>query len=97
MVDDAIRDDPTLMAVRGHYHCPMWGEQSHWWCERPDGSIYDPSARQFPFGGRIGEYVKFDGIIPCANCGKEMLEEKAMTYGNYGFCSAECAMRFVGL
>ena len=95
-VDAAILADPTLKAVRGHYHCPFWGEQAHWWCVTPDGTIVDPTAKQFPSKG-LGEYVEFSGILPCAECGKEVLEEEAQFYGNYGFCSYRCTMRFVGL
>lgn len=97
MVDEAVANDPTLRAVRGHYHCPMWGEQPHWWCERPDGTIFDPSAKQFPFGGKIGEYIEFNGMVVCAECGVEVPEDEARIEGNYGFCSTRCAMRFVGL
>lgn len=97
MVDAAVLDDQTLRAVRGHYHCPLWGEQPHWWCVRSDGSIYDPSAEQFPFGGAVGEYVEFNGRVACANCGKEIAEDDADIEGNYAFCSYECHGRFVGV
>ena len=95
-VDEAVELDPSLKAVRGYYHCPLWGKQQHWWCVRGDGSIYDPTVKQFPSGG-IGEYEEFNGIITCAECGKEVREEMATFDGRYGFCSTACNMRFVGL
>lgn len=94
--EQAVKDDPTLRLVRGHYHCPMWGEQAHWWTVRPDGTIHDPSKRQFPSGG-VGEYVEFDGNVKCSNCGKPMKEEDAQFESNYCFCSTKCHMKFVGL
>jgi len=95
-VDEAVFKDPTLKAVRGHYYCPYWGEQAHWWCVREDGSIYDPTALQFPSKG-IGEYVEFDGSVTCSNCGKIGREEDFRYESRYSFCSTACNMRFVGL
>lgn len=97
MSEQAVEDDPTLTLVRGHYHCPIWGEQGHWWTVREDGTIFDPTAKQFPSGGIEEYYVEFNGILPCANCGKEIKEEDAMGYGNYGFCSDVCVGDFVGV
>ena len=95
-VDAAVKADPSLTAIRGHYICPMWGKQAHWWCERPDGSIYDPTVNQFP-KPHIGDYIEFNGFLECAQCGKQIAEERAYFNGNYGFCSCSCGMRFVGL
>lgn len=93
----AVLEDPTLRLVRGHYHCPLWGtEEAHWWCVRPDGSIFDPTARQFPSKG-LGEYVEFNGVVECAQCGKEIPEAEARFDSRYAFCSSACNMRFVGL
>lgn len=96
MVNAAVLADPTLRAVRGYYHCPLWGKQEHWWAEKPDGTIVDPTAKQFPSGG-LGEYEEFDGVLHCSECGKQIKEEFATFYGNYCFCSTKCNMRFVGL
>ncbi len=96
MSEEAVRLDPTLTLVRGFYHCPIWGKQPHWWCRKADGEIYDPTKLQFPSQG-IGEYVEFDGIVECSECGKKMREEDAMFESNYVFCSYGCHMRFVGL
>ena len=93
----AVADDPTLRLVRGHYFCPLWcSDEPHWWCVRPDGSIHDPSARQFPSNGN-GVYTEFDGMCECANCGKSVPEADATFDSRYAFCSYECNGRFVGV
>ena len=97
MVDMAIIADPSLKAIRGHYHCPVWGKQKHWWCVRKDGSIYDPTAKQFPSGGIAEYYEEFNGIITCDECGKHIPEDMVRIDGNYAFCSMACNARFVGL
>lgn len=96
MVEELCRQDPTLTAVRGHYFCWSWGKQAHWWAVKPDGTIVDPSVDQFS-KPHIGDYIPFDGIIECSQCGKQVNEEHALFYGNYAFCSTSCNMRFVGL
>lgn len=88
---------PTLTLVRGHYFCPMWNSnEPHWWCTQPDGTIIDPTAAQFPSSGN-GIYTPFNGVVECAECGKEMEEAEASFESNYAFCSTRCHMRFVGL
>ncbi len=98
MVNALVAADATLTAVRGHYWCPIWNtEEPHWWAITQDGTIIDPTARQFPSKGS-GTYTPFDGRIPCAECGCEMLEKDVARFeGNHAFCSTKCAMRFVGL
>lgn len=95
-VDEAISNDPTLTAIRGHYNCPLWGLQNHWWCVRKDGTIYDPTVTQFPSAG-VGEYIPFNGLITCETCGKRVPEEECYPMGNYACCSYRCAMRLVGI
>jgi len=95
-VDKAITDDPTLIAIRGYYYDIFEGRRAHWWCKRPDGSIFDPTALQFTTKGK-GVYEEFDGIVECSECGKEMTEDEAIFESNYAFCSTKCHMRFVGL
>jgi hypothetical protein len=95
--EKACCDDPTLTLVRGHYYCPIWNrEEPHWWTTRPDGTIHDPSSKQFPSKG-LGVYTPFNGVIPCSNCGKEMKEEEATIEGNHAFCSYTCHGIFVGV
>lgn len=94
--EKAVAEDPTLTLVRGHYYCPHWGEQPHWWTVRPDGTIHDPTKLQFPSEGK-GLYVPFNGMVSCSECGKEVKEEEASIEGNYAFCSSGCYGRFVGV
>jgi hypothetical protein len=95
--DDALKADPSLTLVRGHYFCPIWNtEEAHWWTTRPDGSIFDPTAEQFPSKG-AGIYTPFNGMVSCAECGKEIPESEADIEGNYAFCSNRCHGRFVGV
>ncbi len=89
--------DPTLTLVRGHYWCPFWNtEEPHWWTQRQGGTVYDPARLQFPSRGS-GEYTPFNGMVSCAECGKEVAEENADIDGNYAFCSHICHGRFVGV
>lgn len=93
----AVLADPTLRLVRGHYHCPLWNkDEPHWWCVKPDGTIVDPTARQFPSKG-LGIYTEFNGRIACSECGKEVTEDEALLESNYAFCSSRCYGRFVGV
>lgn len=98
LVDAAIQSDPTLTAVRGFYFCPVWGKRDqHWWAVKPDGTIVDPSALQFPSRG-YGIYEPFDGVVECAQCGEEMNEDAAWRLeGRYAYCSYTCYGRFVGV
>jgi len=97
MSEALAAEDPGLRLVRGHYHCPFWGEQAHWWCVRKDGTVVDPTKDQFPSRG-IGAYVEYDGTVTCSNCGKEGREEDFdCSHGHYCFCSVECHCRFVGV
>ena len=91
-----VNNNPDLTLVRGHYWCPFWGEQPHWWVKDKEGNITDPTARQFPSKG-MGEYIEFCGNVQCSECGKEMKEVEARFHSNYVFCSTTCNMRFVGL
>lgn len=95
-VEELVEKDPTLTAVRGHYICPMWGKQAHWWAVNTSDQIVDPTAKQFPSKG-MGEYIPFNGMITCEQCGKEVREDEAHINGNYACCSYACAMRLVGL
>lgn len=91
--EQAILNDPSLRLVRGYYHDAFWGKQPHWWTERNDGSIFDPSKLQFP--DKNGEYEEFDGFFECSNCGKRISEEDGTINGNYIFCSGTCYYAFV--
>jgi len=95
--EQAVKNDPNLTLVRGWYWCPISNkEEMHWWTTRPDGTIYDPTAKQFLSNG-IGEYREFDGNYTCDECGKIVSERECTPMGNYVACSTKCAMRLVGL
>lgn len=91
----AVAADSTLTLVRGHYHCPYWGKQAHWWTVRADGSVYDPSVQQFPSLG-IGEYEPFNGWLECEQCGQSVAEADAYIDPPHVFCSGDCYARCVG-
>lgn len=93
----ACKADPTLTLVRGHYYCPVWNsEEPHWWTVRADGTIFDPTARQFPSNG-CGVYTPFAGMVDCCECGRQMHETEAIPAGNYAVCSERCYRRLVGV
>lgn len=94
MAEAACAADTSLRLVRGHYYDPAWGKQQHWWCERADGSIYDPTAAQFPSNGD-SVYEEFSGVVECEQCGKQMQEEEAQWAGRYPVCSGMCYYRLV--
>lgn len=90
----AVAADPSLRLVRGWYTDPQWGREEHWWTVRPDGSIYDPTARQFPMGGVTEWYEEFDGLYPCVNCGAPTPEGDLV---GGGCCSGSCYGSMVGV
>ena len=95
--EEACFNDPSLKLIRGHYYCPIWNsEEPHWWTEREDGSILDPTKAQFPSNG-LGFYTPFSGTVECSECGKSVKEEEASYASRYCFCSYECHGRFIGL
>lgn len=97
MAEAAIAADPSLTLVRGHYYCPIWNsDEAHWWTVKPDGTILDPTALQFPSAGH-GTYTPFTGVVACSECGKEVKEEEASFESNYCFCSYRCHGRFIGV
>lgn len=89
----AVEADPTLRLVRGWYHDPDWGRQEHWWTERPDGTILDPTSGQFPWGGIPHLYEEYQGVFPCGECGADVREGE----GYDGCCNEVCFGRMVGL
>jgi hypothetical protein len=89
---------PELRRVRGHYHCPSWGEREHWWCVDERGSVVDPTAHQFPgrapavslpldvATARYEEFTGDDSELPtgvCMDCGLAV-------YNDATFCSSGC-------
>jgi len=96
LAEAAVKADSNLRLVRGYYLCPLWGKQAHWWCETKDGTIVDPSVRQFPTKGVGAEYVEFDGNIECEFCSKSVPEAEAYRYAQHAYCSYECFGHDVG-
>ena len=97
MSEAACEADPTLTLVKGTYFCPIWcSEEFHWWTVRQDGTIYDPTAAQFPSNGH-GFYEPFNGYYSCEECGEEVKEEDIVGDGSHMFCSNRCYARCVGL
>ena len=94
--ESMVLSNPSLRIVRGFYVCPMWGKQPHWWCISPDGTIVDPSVRQFPTAGVGAEYVEFDGCIECEYCHKSVPEKNAYSVEHHVYCSGECYGHDVG-
>lgn len=97
--EELIQENPTYTIHRGHYYCPIWGKQEHWWCKNSEGTIIDPTVKQFPSWTYADSsfYEEFDGICTCEECGKAVLEEEAIFMGRYATCSRICASRLVGL
>lgn len=78
-----VKAFPELRRVRGHYSwCP------HWWCETPDGTVVDPTARQFTSGGVYVEYTGPEPLGKCMNCGDYVWT--ALPNGDTSACSDEC-------
>lgn len=96
LAEQAVSADPSLTLVRGYYHCPVWGKQAHWWATREDGTIVDPSVKQFPTKGAGAEYEPFDGFHECEFCHKKVAEDKAYLVPPHLYCSYECYGHDVG-
>jgi hypothetical protein len=96
LADEAMQNDLTLRVVPGWYICPLWGKQAHWWCVKPDGTIVDPSVKQFPTAGAGAEYIEYDGVIECEFCQKALPETEAYRYAQHVYCSYECYGHDVG-
>lgn len=94
MATQLVEQSPGLTLVRGHYYCPVWGKQPHWWCQTLGGEIVDPSASQFPSLGS-GAYEPFDGTFECENCGADVIEDEAYTVERHVYCDYTCYGRDV--
>jgi len=97
MSEALVAEDSSLTLVRGWYDCPMWGRQAHWWCRTQDGTIVDPTVKQFPTAGVGAAYIEYDGIIQCEQCGKEVHEDDATIDGHHAFCSDRCYAKCIGM
>lgn len=96
--DAAVLADPTLRLVSGWYDCPLEnGKQEHWWTVRQDGTIFDPTRKQFLSGGIPEFYQEFDGTFDCEQCGKSFPADDMIHEGRFHLCSDRCYLRMVGL
>lgn len=91
---ELVEKDPSLALVRGFYICPLWGKQAHWWVRKQDGTIIDPSVKQFPTAGVCADYEEFNGECSCEECGK-IIKEEDLVSGRV--CSYECYGKMVGV
>jgi hypothetical protein len=84
---------PELIRVRGHYHDIWFGPIPHWWLKTEDGTIIDPTCRQFSevqswdMSGHHSLYAEVDDEnLPtgkCPNCGE-------YSYNRMFCCSENC-------
>jgi hypothetical protein len=92
MSEALVASDPSLRLVRGHYYEPAWERsEQHWWCQRKDGTVVDPTKDQFPSKGN-STYTEFSGFLSCTVCDKEITEEEIDCHssGRHIYCSYEC-------
>lgn len=85
---------PELRHVRGYARLDNGFAPAHWWCEREDGAVVDPTATQFE--GVIG-YDEYNedkhGPLPigkCGDCGTEVYKAE----NHNGFCDEICEASF---
>jgi hypothetical protein len=94
--ESACATDPSLRLVRGFYYCPIWGKQAHWWAVKPDGTIVDPSVKQFPTAGAGASYEEFDGTLECEYCGQPTDVDEGYRVDHHFYCSDRCYARDIG-
>lgn len=90
---EMVAEFPELRRACGFVFC-LWGEDTHWWCVAPDGSVVDPTVAQFD--GIVPSYEEVDPkkphrplpTGPCATC-------RDYVYDGTMFCSPSCAREFV--
>ena len=97
MSEELCKHDPSLRLVRGHYICPLDGEEPHWWCVNADGEIIDPTVRQFKTNGVGAEYIEYNGFSDCCFCGESVYENDAVSVGNRILCSEKCYGDLLGI
>jgi hypothetical protein len=89
-------EDKTLTLVRGWYHCPIWGKQAHWWTTKPDGTVVDPTVKQFPTKGVGAYYEEYIGIVVCEYCGVSVHEHDAYFVDQHVYCCDQHYARDIG-
>lgn len=76
---------PELKRVAGTAYSAMRTTE-HWWCVAPDGTVVDPTARQFS-GCGVVEYVPWKPgdevrVGRCMNCGEDIYERVESLQGS---------------
>lgn len=95
--DEMIETFPELNQIRGHViSTKRFDQVPHWWCTDSEGSILDPTEKQF---GQVIAYYPHDESLPeptgkCPNCGEycyngntlccKTCEEEYLAYLNGG-------------
>jgi hypothetical protein len=90
---------PELTRMKGFYHCPIWGQRTHWWLITDFGEVVDPTKAQFPSKGTC-EYeelldIELEDRLPCGkcmNCGEEIYKKN---FYASDMCSEECGKSFL--
>lgn len=97
--EEMVKAFPELRLAAGFAHV-TWGEDQHWWCVAPDGTVVDPTKSQFQLGVVL-EYEEMDLKDPktrlripigkCPNCGDLIYP------GGYSesICSERCEKDYV--
>lgn len=85
-----VEEFPELRRVCGLALC-TWGNDQHWWCAAPDGTVIDPTVSQFAavFGYEELDPVKDRDKIPtgkCLDCGEAVFMGRT-------FCDETCERR----
>lgn len=91
---------PHLKRVSGFYgeYDPegVGLNEEHWWCVDTDGSIVDPTVKQFTYVQSI--YTEYNEDLHqvrlgrCMNCGEDIFGK--ISEGHKCICSDECAAEF---
>ena len=61
-----------------------------------DGTVVDPSVKQFPTKGAGADYEEFDGNVECEYCGDIVVLDVAYRYEQHAYCSDACFRHDIG-
>lgn len=70
------KEFPELRIAKGHADTLGWGRRAHWWLVADNGSIIDPTRKQFPGVYNYDEWEPGKEVCvgKCCNCGGEIWE-----------------------
>ena len=96
---EMVKAFPELKRVAGYATTALHYRVQHWWCVAPDGSIVDPTVRQFQ--GLVPEYEPWQPgmevkVGRCMNCGDDIYRPVGSLDGSMHMCicSDECGRLF---